>query len=542
LAKEEKVSRRGYVKYAGAGIVVVAVAGAGAYYATRPPATPTPTVMPTEEPTPTPTEKPTPTPTGIEVVGATPAERALNAARQYVELNNVPAGTKIVMTYVPGAGGHYKPEYLEAFEDACMGKVDVINSTVEIPHIELKAKYTAESVEKSGAYDVMTITPTAHMADYVEMGLVADIREYINKYNPEWDTGNCPHPDPVSKTVNSYRGIYYGSAIDYDVWLTCYNPDYIEDPNEQEAFEKQYGYPLRPPQTWQEYYDVSEFFYRPPDMYGTWSYKVLWWQLFEVKMRILSRGVWFFDDDMRPLINSKEAIEAIEDEIKAQKFQPPESYTALWDTAYDFYLKGKIPFLISWTSLKKFAIASGIGELCKAEFPPGYSMKDGNIRRCAFYAASHVFGINAHAEHPELAYLLLQYYTDPEVSEKIILDPAGFYEPFRTCHFTDPDVQKDWGADYLGVMQKNFDYFAQDPLAIKAAVQYDDILDKNINAILQAETEDEGIAMIEDKMNEVAAAWEEITDTMGRDYQASSIKFLKDGLGPKLAPYMDPNL
>jgi len=37
---QEKVSRRGYVKYAGAAVVVVAGAAAGAYYATRPPAGP----------------------------------------------------------------------------------------------------------------------------------------------------------------------------------------------------------------------------------------------------------------------------------------------------------------------------------------------------------------------------------------------------------------------------------------------------------------------------------------------------------------------
>ncbi len=41
----EKVDRRGYLKYAGAGIVVVAVAGVGGYYATRP--GPSPTVQPT---------------------------------------------------------------------------------------------------------------------------------------------------------------------------------------------------------------------------------------------------------------------------------------------------------------------------------------------------------------------------------------------------------------------------------------------------------------------------------------------------------------
>ena len=33
---EEKISRRNYAKYAGAGIVVVAVAGVGGYYVTRP--------------------------------------------------------------------------------------------------------------------------------------------------------------------------------------------------------------------------------------------------------------------------------------------------------------------------------------------------------------------------------------------------------------------------------------------------------------------------------------------------------------------------
>jgi ABC-type sugar transport system substrate-binding protein len=44
---DEKVTRRGYAKYAGAGIVVIAVVGVGGYYATRPGPTPTKTVEPT---------------------------------------------------------------------------------------------------------------------------------------------------------------------------------------------------------------------------------------------------------------------------------------------------------------------------------------------------------------------------------------------------------------------------------------------------------------------------------------------------------------
>lgn len=51
----EKVTRRGYVKYAGAGIVIVAGAAAGAYYATRPGPTPTPTPTTTTKAATTPT-------------------------------------------------------------------------------------------------------------------------------------------------------------------------------------------------------------------------------------------------------------------------------------------------------------------------------------------------------------------------------------------------------------------------------------------------------------------------------------------------------
>ncbi len=46
LAEEKKVSRRSYVKYAAAGVVIVGGAAAGAYYATRPTAEPTPTPGP----------------------------------------------------------------------------------------------------------------------------------------------------------------------------------------------------------------------------------------------------------------------------------------------------------------------------------------------------------------------------------------------------------------------------------------------------------------------------------------------------------------
>jgi len=58
MSEEKKVSRRGWLKYAGAGVVVVAAAGAG-YYATQPRPTPGPTITTPTPTTPGPTTVPT---------------------------------------------------------------------------------------------------------------------------------------------------------------------------------------------------------------------------------------------------------------------------------------------------------------------------------------------------------------------------------------------------------------------------------------------------------------------------------------------------
>ncbi|MEM2123534.1 MAG: hypothetical protein QXE79_07865, partial [Candidatus Bathyarchaeia archaeon] len=67
--------------------------------------------------------------------------------------------------------------------------------------------------------------------------------------------------------------------------------------------------------------------------------------------------------------------------------------------------------------------------------------------------------VNKYSKHPELAFALLTYCTDPEVSAKVVCDPARFLEPFRVCHFDDPFVQKSYGGKYYtDVLKEAFDY------------------------------------------------------------------------------------
>jgi len=112
---KKDVSRRGYVKYAAAGVVVVGVAAAGGYYATRPPA-PTPTPTPTVKPTATPTVKPTPTPTPEE---------------------------KVTMLYL-GGGWTMFPETSEEYSRITNGRVTVTYTLGGIADLTQKALVTTD--------------------------------------------------------------------------------------------------------------------------------------------------------------------------------------------------------------------------------------------------------------------------------------------------------------------------------------------------------------------------------------------------------------
>jgi ABC-type glycerol-3-phosphate transport system substrate-binding protein len=70
-------------------------------------------------------------------------------------------------------------------------------------------------------------------------------------------------------------GEYVGMPIFTNSEILYYRTDLFEDPQHQTEFEAEYGYPLAPPATWEQYRDAAEFFTRDTDgdgqidLYGT---------------------------------------------------------------------------------------------------------------------------------------------------------------------------------------------------------------------------------------------------------------------------------
>jgi multiple sugar transport system substrate-binding protein len=68
-------------------------------------------------------------------------------------------------------------------------------------------------------------------------------------------------------------GTYWGFPTEGDADGWAYRADLFEDPDEMAAFESEYGYPLAPPETYDELMDIANFFTRPDEgLYGVAIY------------------------------------------------------------------------------------------------------------------------------------------------------------------------------------------------------------------------------------------------------------------------------
>jgi multiple sugar transport system substrate-binding protein len=515
---------------------------------------PAATVTVTKTQTVTTTMPATPTPTIVKVPGATPEERVLNGLKMLIEEGKIKPGTTITILTPPGAAAHFDEKYYREFLDAAQGYVKL--NVVTAPPEGIFPKLVSESVEKSGVYDIVTVPVIALISEVVEMGVALELDDYIAKYDPELYTGPCPYPEQVQRSAGFYKGKTYGFNIDYDVWLTHYRADIYEDPEIQKEFLDKYGYPLRPPVTWREFRDQAEFFNRPdepphtklnlsdtPGFYSTWEYKVPYWELYNIGLRWWTTGWPFFDREMNPTIEKPEVIKAMKDMLEAHKFQPKESWTSYWDVAYPMFLEGKIAFYISWTSLMKSSAtpASKVRGKVKVAFTPGYpiwgdmdqvGIPRESVRTVGYQAASHVMIVNRYSKNPELAYLFAQFFISPRPSTRIVEDPAGYFEPFRMCHFKSKVFEEEWGPEALRVSVDNYDYYAPE-IKIPGCPRYQDILDKEMNAAIQ------GRKSLETAIHTIAVEWNKITEEIGRDKLIPLWNEVLDTcIGPKLKPYL----
>jgi multiple sugar transport system substrate-binding protein len=138
--------------------------------------------------------------------------------------------------------------------------------------------------------------------------------------------------------------------------ILAYRKDLFNDPAEQAAYKAKYGVELKPPETWDEYLQVGQFFTRPDKglygfnhRYGSPNNIMFDW----IIGFFYSRGGTLFDDKFNPTINSQEGKDAA-NFFLAPAFlacQPPGKEAFQFENVMQNMVQGKVAMYLteSWS-------------------------------------------------------------------------------------------------------------------------------------------------------------------------------------------------
>ncbi|MBV7331880.1 sugar ABC transporter substrate-binding protein [Chloroflexi bacterium TSY] len=448
-----------------------------AYNRTR--SAPAPTSPPTPEPTLSPNLEPSLDPTSTPVPIASKSATSLEP--QYAGLEQDLSGVHLRLATIGGAvifEAMY--ESLSIFEEATGATTEIIymsKDNFEVDHY-LKEQYQAGTV----AFDIAW-NHTSFFPQYI------DFLEPLESYfSPE-------ELAPFSKAILD------GSTKDGHLWLMprhgdisglYYRTDLFDDPQNQQVFAEQYGYPLAPPETLDQMYDMAEFFTTCCDVYGTQfagREEALTGRFMEL---LVVNGGQYFDGNLNPIFNSDAGVLAATwvHDLYINGYIPPDTTDYLWLEVAQNFCDGQIAFYLEWHNWYNYVqdpencvVAGRFGI---ARGPVGLL---GDVH--TGWGGAHGFSIAAASEHKEAAAQLLKFLTSERVLyEEAQLGPLPVRDDVWARIIADAsssDVALDSKRLAIAQAQINEDFFT--PPQIKEWIAFSDLWYPQLQQIMLGNVE-----------------------------------------------------
>ncbi|MBI4608048.1 MAG: extracellular solute-binding protein [Candidatus Rokubacteria bacterium] len=455
---------------------------------------------------------------GQTVPGATPSERAVNGAKAYLKKIGVDRLEQTMMLVSLFAKA--QPKYLEEWEKLTGIKI----KTIEYGYTDIPSKIMADAVAKTGQYDIynhqMYMVP-----DAAEAGVIAPLDDYAARGKPSFDD--------IPKTLRNeqyYRGKLYATFNDGDQTVLALRKDLLELPQARAAFKAKFGREPGCPDTWKQWEELASFyngkkgqnFYGitlEKDLYGAQEYRARdfayrWWQ-----GHYASKGKLLFNRNMKPLIDGPEGVEATKEMIGLTQYMPKDIFG--WGTPqnYPFFAQGNsfsistFPSIVGYAEKAPGTVVTGKVLSCVV---PGSIVKGKLVRRSVQPAGTQ-YMVSRYSKHPEAAYWFLQWFSSPEVGDRAVADPAGFWDPYRPAQAKNPAIIAKFGEQFMKVTMENAK-IAVPMIPLQGNREYFDALDVSLQEAFFARI------TAEEAMKRTARAWEKITDDIGRKKQAEAWK------------------
>ncbi len=216
-------------------------------------------------------------------------------------------------------------------------------SLVELPYDGLYDRLSTEFSSGSVSFDVAAL-------DAIWLTGFADgVEPLDDMFTDEVQSDLFPALVDEAKVDDSFVGM--------PVWTNAeilfYRTDLFEDPQQQAAFKKEYGYPLAPPTDWSQFQDTAAFFTQDTDgdgktdLYGTDVKGAVETEWLAHVAQAGSPGM-VLDEDGKVIIDNAEHLAALDFYTEAVADAPAGASQVDWAAAQNLFNQGQVAMTKFW--------------------------------------------------------------------------------------------------------------------------------------------------------------------------------------------------
>lgn len=435
------------------------------------------------------------------------------------------------------------PPIASAVSDAMKPFKKLTGATVKLitaPFGDLYTKTMANFVTGGGSYDVI-LNPSSWLGDYSPY--VVDLTSMIhNDASLDWK-------DVIYQRNGQWAGRQIAMPLDGDNQLMYWRRDIMANKSLSAAFKKEFGKPLAPPVTWDDFMNIARFFgdgkhgvYGVGEAYRHGG-QAFWYFMSNCVAWCTApgeKGGLFFDpSNLKPLINDPGHLQGLKNYAESVKYGPPGMIN--WDSneVRQQFKNGAVVLGIDWDDTpiigeleKGTKVRGKIGTALLPgtnrvwNYKTGKWQKTAKLNRPAWLAFGGWCGtIPKTSSNVPLAYKFLSFVASPAFSLKMVTGANTGMNPYRYSHFSNVAAWKKAGYPepdlnmYLAAMKKSdLDPHAVQDLRMPGAASFQDAVEVGTGKAVSGQSSPQAA------LDSIAAAWNQINNKTGHAKQLKAYR------------------
>ncbi len=355
-------------------------------------------------------------------------------------------------------------DYLEKLSEGFTKETGVKVIVEQTPWETFVQKYNTEMIARSDAWDII-------VGDSQDIGNMAVNGHYVELTDWIKDHGVDKTFTPASLTYFAEypkgSGKYFAVPCEGDGLAWAYRKDLFEDPMNKALFEREYGYELGVPKSWDMLKDIAEFFHDPDN--GFYGIAIYGDNGYDSLAMFAEQVIWSFGGELGDystykvdgLLNSEGAIAGIKYYHELFKFVPPGFGDAFYVKCNDTFTAGIVPmacnYLAFFPALANEATNPYASDTGYFACPPQKG-PDGKVRQFAALGGQGA-SVVTYSKKQDLAFKWLEWFIKKDTQMEWaklggytcnaeVLESQEFLNatPFNPTFKVTMEIFKDWWA------------------------------------------------------------------------------------------------